>query len=788
MQRVAPAHTSCWELKHLLRDEEPRSRAVAATDRLLQLASGLEPGAHLSLVLAGDGTGRVTAQLHTDTSADDIDALIGWVAAGTGEWVPLTSGDAHLTDPEGLRVLTEVLPAVRAPLPPESLLLRRPDSQEPPAPGEAPSPDLWPVGLIDDGMELLQALTTLRAQIRVHLAPASLVETQMITEQTRRSVQSRDPVHYSQYMGAPVRIRTFVGQSGALLSPRLRAALGRLGIGLRLVPRDIADPEIRAAWDGDELTLAGAVQPFGVAQCLVRLPACGEQAVLCGVATADAETPPVPLEADADGVRGLRLGSAIAGDGHRHEVRVAPEELLLHTQVLGATGTGKSTLLAALVQEAVAAGMGVTVIESHGPLVERIVAELPDTAVDRTIVIRSGDLAAPVPLNPLRCGDPEMISEVMLQVMRELLDPGNQGFLGPRFERIFGQTLEAQRVLVGERATLSALPHLLRNPAQVRDLAAALKQAHPVLADQILSEFGNLTPDDFGELVGWINAKYNRLVASPELRAILATGEDAVDVTRVIDDRQILLVDLAAPTVGPLGAQFLGEIWLAKHWAALARRRDPAQPHLLIVDEAHLFASGLLPRLLAEARKFGVGVVLAHQHLEQLTPHLRDATLATTSNIVVFRSGPREAAAALTRLGGWSGGPLTRLPRFHAAATLSLGHQQPDAFSLFVDHNARTESAPRPEHIAWAIEEGSRRRYAEPYRDAPAVTVAVIDDLVRQRRLSPGVRTPQRPPQPAASGSSFLDEWLAARRAQEPAPTPEEPDDGSDDQDGGTWR
>lgn len=96
-------------------------------------------------------------------------------------------------------------------------------------------------------------------------------------------------------------------------------------------------------------------------------------------------------------------------------------------------------------------------------------------------------------------------------------------------------------------------------------------------------------------------------------------------------------------------------MWLAKHWAALARRAHPRTPHLLIVDEAHLFASGLLPRLLAEARKFGLGVVLAHQHLEQLTPHLREAALATTSNVVVFRSGPREAATAVTRLGAWAG-------------------------------------------------------------------------------------------------------------------------------------
>jgi len=754
-----PAHTSCWQVSELLRDEGAARRSRAASDRLLNLAAGLEPGAHLSLVIAGDGRGGVQLRLHTDTRVSDLDGLVRWVGDGVAAWRPLAADEPHLVGPAGLGTIVELLPAVRAPLPPEYLAL---DDPLPGAPTEAPRPDLWPVGLIDDGMELLKALTGLEAQVRVHMAPASSLERQMISALTRRSVQSTDPVVYSQYMGTPVRIRCFVGQSGSYLSPRLRAALGRFGIGLRLVECDPRDPEILAAWDGDELSLSGSVQPFGVAQCFVHLPACGEEAVLCGVPTAEADTPPVPIDRlVGDNVGGLRLGSAVAADGSDRDVRIAPVELLLHTQVLGSTGTGKSTLLAAVVQEAVAAGMGVSVLEAHGPLVERIIAELPESAVERTIVVRSADVENPVPLNALRSSDPPMITEVMVQVLRELLDPNNQGFLGPRFERAFGQAMAAQRHLFGAHATLSAVPYLLRDRAQVKRLADALKPIDPPLAGQLTTELAGLRDEDFAELSAWINAKFQRLVATPEVRGILGTGEDAVDVTRLVDERGILLVDLAAPAVGPLGAQFLGEMWLAKHWAALSQRRDPAQPHLLIVDEAHLFASGLLPRLLAEARKFGVGVVLAHQHLEQLTPHLRDATLATTNNVVVFRSGPREAAAALSRLGEWAGGPLTRLPRFHAAATLSLGTQQSDAFSLMVDHNTRVDAQPQPERVAAAIVERSRAVCVEPFRAAQQLTIdrvdAAVSDLSRRNE-----RTPE-PPRPARHPS--LDDWLARRHA-----------------------
>lgn len=500
--------------------------------------------------------------LHTSEATDELAGLIGWMSDGVGVWEPWDGADGHLSDPADLGPIAEVLPAVRAPLPPAALQLSDPLGE----PEAAVSPDLWPVPFLDDGMALVQALASTRAaQVRVHLAPASPVERQIVAGLTRRSVQSRDPIHYSQYMGTPVQVRCFVAQSGPHLSPRLRAAMGRLGVGLHLADLDWSDAGTRAAWQGEPFTLSGAVQPFGVAQCLVRLPACGEAAVRCGIPTRAAETPVVPLTSETDApTSGLRLGTAMTEDGSSRAVRVGVDDLLLHTQILGAPGTGKSTLLA--VSEAAAAGIGVTVLESHGPLVERIVRELPESAVDRTILVRSGDVANPVPLNVLGNTDAELIIEVMIQVLHELFDPGNQGIVGPRFERAFNLALRALTVLFGRRATMSALPHVLVTPRQVGELWQVVRTVDPDAANGLQAEFANLREQDFAELVAWVNSKMQRLISTSELRAIMSTGEDAVDVTRVVDEAQILLVDLAAPSIGPLGAQLLGEMWLAKHW------------------------------------------------------------------------------------------------------------------------------------------------------------------------------------------------------------------------------
>jgi DNA helicase HerA-like ATPase len=48
--------------------------------------------------------------------------------------------------------------------------------------------------------------------------------------------------------------------------------------------------------------------------------------------------------------------------------------------------------------------------------------------------------------------------------------------------------------------------------------------------------------------------------------------------------------------------------------------------------------------MLSELRKFGVGMVLAHQYLHQLDPDIRHAVLGNAGTIISFRLGPEDAA------------------------------------------------------------------------------------------------------------------------------------------------
>lgn len=704
-----------WRLASLYRQEKPTLISYVTTARILDLIAGTENG-HFLVSMRGAGDGAVGIRIAV-WGADDIsDADVEWIFAWAGHLIREDWPDVA----ELPHRLQELVPSVS---------ITDPGFPGGPAAhltsGLAPG-DLWPRESEVTGIDILRALASNSGEFRVHLAAAPSADRVMAQEQVLRSGRSgdygglarmADPVWLTDYVGQPVEARCLVG-GGSSISPRLRAALLSLGIGTTLVERDPGSREMTDAWRGGRISMRGKALPVGAIRAMFRVPVSPPVPVICGVPTTDAPTEDVPIDDDVCR-QGLRLGIALTPEGRTRAVRIAQDDQLLHTEVLGATGTGKSSLLTAWVTEAAAAGLGVSVIDPHGTLVTRLTRELPAEMIERTVVVRSADLEHPVPVNPLNTPDWEQVQDTMVQVLREVLDPWNQGFLGPVFERLMSTFMEVQRALVGNRASFAALPEIIGTKAQLASLAKNLPDQ---LARRLTNEVINRSDENYSEVTAWLLAKFQRLLSSKQIRAITTTGEDAVDVTDLLDQRKLLLVDLASPQLGAPSSQMLGEMWLAKHWAAMARRSDPGRLHLLIVDEAHLFGSGLLPRILAEGRKFGLGAVLAHQNMTQLTSDLQAALESTTSNVISFRTGPREAVSVEQRLGSWPGGSLSRLPRLRAAATLSAGFAQSQPFTLLVDHNARVARGANGSQAETLFAEASWKAYCDPYRHRRPLT------------------------------------------------------------------
>ena len=109
------------------------------------------------------------------------------------------------------------------------------------------------------------------------------------------------------------------------------------------------------------------------------------------------------------------------------------------------------------------------------------------------------------------------------------------------------------------------------------------------------------------------------------------------------------------------------------------RITDIAQKYLSpdYVQHAEAFAN-----LLPEARKYALGLVLAHQHVSQIEPRIFDAVLGNAGTVIAFRVGAQDAPVIARQLGDVEPLDLSRLPNHQAYIQLMIGGTKSRAFSM----------------------------------------------------------------------------------------------------------
>ncbi|WP_432559351.1 ATP-binding protein [Granulicoccus sp. GXG6511] len=727
-----------YRVEQLYRLDDPHRVAGLIAARLLTVAAELPAESVLTWEMANNGTGGTTLRLTDPTAlpAPDLEWIFGTGMELVESTVP-PSPQALDSD-----VLSEIVCAAAIPHRISAAI----GFGVQPVPVSAPVG--WPTGL-RVGADLLEAVAdTPGLRIRWHLQPCPVGDEQSVEDLLTDTWQGAS-TELAGYLGRPLRMRLLVASGGAL-PPRVRSLLRQATRALHLIEHgSLGLPSNAARWKGDDLS--GAALPQGAVAALLQIPTCGPEP-LRGVRTGERPARDRALSSElAPSGPSVRLGTLTLSTGQTAEARLGMTDLLRHLQIIGQTGTGKSTALAALVQEAARNGSGVTLIDPHGTTVDRVVAEAEGEYAGRIRVIRCADLEHVIPINPW-AGRSEgaMEAEVAatLELLSEIFDPTRQGIVGPRFERWFSQMAALSRALLGPRASLLAMTLLGRDRDVLAAAAKRIARSHPDLSAQVLREVvAQKGGSDTADFDGWVHSKMQRLLATPELRALLGSGADGLALPLGVAEREITLVDLGMPRLGTSGAQVIGMFVLQQLWAAILQRQDREDPHLLVIDEAHLFQHGVLPSILAEGRKFGIGAVIAHQHQGQLSSGLHQALEANSASLLAFRCALDDAARLSARLGGWQPGELTRIPAQRAAATLTCGAVPSEAFTLVVDHNERVGRPPLTSDSAQRIILRSQR-WARSFAHRQPITPEEI------RQAAYGKEAPRR-------DDPDLERWLA---------------------------
>lgn len=383
------------------------------------------------------------------------------------------------------------------------------------------------------------------------------------------------------------------------------------------------------------------------------------------------------------------------------------EARLRHVHVCAPTGTGKSTLLLNMIVGDLERGRGVVVIDPKGDLVRDVLARVPKARRDDVIVLDPADDDRPVGLNPLRvhdAGQHELVVENLVGLFKSLY----RSSWGPRTDDILRAAL---LTLAGSgKATLCEVPLLLTDPAYRRRLVGQLDD--PVGLESFWGWYEGLSDAERLSVVGPVLNKVRAFSMRPRVRAIIGQAEPVLSLPRVINEGQVLLVSLASGLLGDEAAALLGALVFAELWHATTARagQDVAtrQPVMAYLDEFQHFLHLPTPiaSVLAEARGFGLGLTLAHQHLGQLTDGVRDEVLANARSRVVFQLPAHDARLFARELGSdLTPDDLHGLGAFEVVTQLfAAGRTQPAA-------TARTMAAPEPCSDPGEIQRGSREGY-----------------------------------------------------------------------------
>jgi len=393
-----------------------------------------------------------------------------------------------------------------------------------------------------------------------------------------------------------------------------------------------------------------------------------------------------------------------------HRFGLLQEDRLRHLWLLGKTGTGKSTLLSNLLSQDLQAGRGVALLDPHGDLATTVLSMVPSHRTNQVLLFAPEDKEHPISFNIFRQGkkphpDPSLLTSQLVSVFRKQWADS----WGPRLEHVLRNAILA--VAPDPRATLLFLYRFLTE----QDLREKVveKVADPVVRQFWTKEFPSYSRALQGEALSPVLNKLGAFVAQPIVRNIVAQERSRVDLIQLMNNQGILLANLSTGLIGEDASNLLGGLLLSAMQMAAMERSRGGPSFIVYVDEFQNFVSESLPTMLAEARKFGLGLVLAHQYLGQLPHQLQDAVLGNVGSSVIFRVGAQDARILEPEFfPPFSAGDLQRLGQYQVAVRLLVQGKNLDPFL------ARTLSIPVVKEADQtrikAIREQSMLRYSQP--------------------------------------------------------------------------
>jgi type IV secretory pathway TraG/TraD family ATPase VirD4 len=445
----------------------------------------------------------------------------------------------------------------------------------------------------------------------------------------------------------------------------------------------------------------------------------------------------MPLEGTVLGINAHR--------GVERKIFITDEDRLRHFYIIGQTGTGKTTLMKNMIIQDIARGDGVCLIDPHGTDIEDVLAAVPPHREQDVIYFDPSRMDRVIGLNMLEFdySRPEQKTFVVNELFSifQKLYGANPESMGPMFEQYFRN---ATMLVMEDPESGNTLMDIARVMADARYRRQKLEKATNPVVVQFWKEIATKAGGEAAleNIVPYIVSKFDVFTANDYMRPIIGQQRSAFNFRMLMDERKILLVNLSKGRLGEINSNLIGMIFVGKLlMAALSRVDDPLKrfpPFYLHMDEFQNISTPAISAILSEARKYKLGLTMAHQFIAQLQPDIKDAVFGNVGSMATFRVGPDDSQFLASQFAPtFSASDLMNVPNRNAymrilangtptppfsMATLPPQASNPERVAMLIEQSYARYGRPRAE-----IEEEIRIRYQKPVPPPPPPISAMPD-------------------------------------------------------------
>ncbi len=340
-----------------------------------------------------------------------------------------------------------------------------------------------------------------------------------------------------------------------------------------------------------------------------------------------------------------------------HDLWVSHGDRCSHCYTIGQTGTGKSTFLHSLAVQDIHHGKAVVVIDPHGTLAQKVAASVPKDRIKDVIYVDAGDTARPIGINPLfgsdRLSGDERAKRAGYTVWALKGVYGDSW--GPELERVLMASVLALMDAPGVRPTLLSVLQLIEDEGFREIVAEKIEnRAAWLYFNDTLTRYRK---GEFEQKSSSTSNKIFQIAANPVIANMLGQYRPSFSFKDALLEKKILIFNLNQTALGPVHCDLacaliaseaiIGAIDRTKNTektgndGSIEYDVDPCYMH---IDEFHRSYSMVFSSVLSEARKYKLGLTLAHQFMDQVDKRILDAVLGNCGTSVMFRVSGKDAA------------------------------------------------------------------------------------------------------------------------------------------------